>query len=213
MAIPATEVVSLPLIPGLDIEDPNTAAGKIWSDTLALLRDQEGYQRSYYGRHVENWDSVDAHAKFTTQTYYETMVKNITSILDSPVNIIHTNFSPHPPSPAVSSTVTEVVALYFPSTISDSEKSSFEESIQKFKKICEDHAKDYNGFASGWVVEELEHEEIEGKAKVYHCLLGWESVEAHLAFRETQEFQDNIYLMRPSNRKAAKAHHVSFKEA
>ncbi|KAL9610992.1 MAG: hypothetical protein Q9167_004337 [Letrouitia subvulpina] len=219
MAIPATEVVSLPLIPGIDIEDPNTAAGKVWSDTLALLRDQEGYQRSYYGRHVESpnllhflvdWDSIDAHTKFTTQTYYETMVKNITSILDSPVNITHTKFSPHPPSPAANSSVTEVVALYFPSTISDSEKSSFEESIQKFKKICEDHANGYKGFASGWVVEELEHEEMEGKAKVYQCLLGWESVEAHLAFRETQEFQDNIYLMRPSNRKAAKTHHKEY---
>lgn len=54
MAIPATQVASLPLIPGLDIEDPNTAAGKVWSDTLALLRDQEGYQRSYYGRYVES---------------------------------------------------------------------------------------------------------------------------------------------------------------
>lgn len=108
--------------------------------------------------------------------------------------------------------MTEVVALYFPSTISDSEKSSFEENIQKFQKICEDHAEGYKGFASGWVVEELEHGEIEGKARVYHCLLGWESVEAHLAFRETQEFQDNIYLMRPSSRKAAKAHHVNLKE-
>lgn len=51
---PATEIATLPLAAGATIEDPNSSAGKVWQSTLDTVSAQDGYQRAYYGREVEN---------------------------------------------------------------------------------------------------------------------------------------------------------------
>ena len=50
----ATEIATMPLRPGIDTDDPNSAAGKVLNDTFSTLRAQEGYQRAYHGRQIEN---------------------------------------------------------------------------------------------------------------------------------------------------------------
>lgn len=54
MAQPVTEIVRIPLQAGANIEDANSPAGKIMSDTLTILAQQEHYQRAYHGRQLEN---------------------------------------------------------------------------------------------------------------------------------------------------------------
>lgn len=54
MTQPVTEIVRIPLLAGATIEDANSPAGKIMSETLATLAQQEHYQRAYLGRQVEN---------------------------------------------------------------------------------------------------------------------------------------------------------------
>ena len=51
---PATEIATLPLASGAAIEDPNSSAGKVWQSTLDTVSQQDGFQRAYYGREVEN---------------------------------------------------------------------------------------------------------------------------------------------------------------
>ena len=51
---PATELATIPLVSGATIEDADSPAGKIWQSTLGTVSQQEGYQRSYWGREVEN---------------------------------------------------------------------------------------------------------------------------------------------------------------
>lgn len=51
---PATEIAALPLIPGAQIEDPSAPAGAVWKSTIDTLLAQEGFQRAYWGRQVEN---------------------------------------------------------------------------------------------------------------------------------------------------------------
>ena len=53
-----------------------------------------------------------------------------------------------------------------------------------------------SGLAGGWVAEELEDPKSSEKAKVYICLIGWESVDSHMKYRETQSFKDNIHMLR-----------------
>ena len=43
--------------------------------------------------------------------------------------------------------------------------------------------------AGGWIVEDLEHEKAGGKAKGYCVLIGWQSVEKHTEFRDTEAFK------------------------
>ena len=59
MPSPATEVVSFPLPAGAEIKNPDSAAGKVFKDVLGTLFQQEGYQRSYFGRQVENSNTID----------------------------------------------------------------------------------------------------------------------------------------------------------
>ena len=55
---PATEIATLPLITGATIEDPDSSAGKVWQSTLDTVSAQDGFQRAYYGREVENQSVV-----------------------------------------------------------------------------------------------------------------------------------------------------------
>ncbi|KAI4285260.1 MAG: hypothetical protein L6R38_000797 [Xanthoria sp. 2 TBL-2021] len=221
----ATEIATIPLQPGVDLEDPNFAAGKVLENTFSVLREQDGYQRAYHGRQVENpniwqllvdWDSVEAHKKFMTQPYYEPFVKRLMSIIDDDVqSLLHAHLTPHPPSAAVSGTtcpVTEMITHYFSADISKSEQSSFESGMKEFSQCLEEKAEGFKGFAGGWVVEEVEHEGVEGKAKLWLSCAGWQSVEAHMAFRETKDFKDNVHLIRPDFKKAMTVHHTKFTE-
>ncbi|KAL8998362.1 MAG: hypothetical protein Q9169_002575 [Polycauliona sp. 2 TL-2023] len=219
----ATEIATIPLQPGVNIDDVNSTAGKVLQDTFNVLRQQDGYQRAYHGRQVENpnlwqllvdWDSVDAHKNFQSHPSYGPFVKHLMSIVDGDVqSMCHAHLSPHPPSTAVSGTiapVTEMITHYFSAGISQSDQSAFESSVKQFSQVLEEKAEGFTGFASGWVVEEVEHEGVDGKAKSWQSCLGWQSVEAHMAFRETEDFKDNVHLIRPDFNKAMTVHHTTF---
>lgn len=49
-----TEIAFIALQPGATIEDKSSGAGKIWADTLKTVASQDGYQRSFYSRQVED---------------------------------------------------------------------------------------------------------------------------------------------------------------
>ncbi len=52
---------------------------------------------------------------------------------------------------------------------------------------------------------------IFGKGRAYVLALGWDSVDAHMAFRETKEFTDAIVHVREKIKGAA-MYHVKFQE-
>lgn len=74
MAQPVTEIVRIPLQPGASIEDVNSPAGKIMSEILATLAQQEHYQRAYLGRQVENSSIVQLYigmvATYSTESSF-----------------------------------------------------------------------------------------------------------------------------------------------
>lgn len=147
------------------------------------------------------------------QPYYAPFEKHMLSILDGPMDVSHANLTVHPPSSSLNpdaASVVEVVGHYFSAGLSDSDKSSFESNLDQFANVLEDEATGYKGFLGGWVVEELDHPKVEGKAKLWQSLIGWESVDAHMAFRETEAFKSNVHLMRPDGNKASTMHHVRF---
>ena len=52
--IPATELATIPLTSGATIEDADSPAGKVWRATLDTISQQDGFQKVYWGREVEN---------------------------------------------------------------------------------------------------------------------------------------------------------------
>ncbi len=160
-----------------------------------------------------DWDSVQAHKDLIASPTYGPFAKHLMTIIDGHISLSHANFDPHPPSAALSGApVTERFTVYFSADTPEAKIKSFDENVSKFLKVLKENAE--NGFkavAVGWVVEELDHEGVEGKAKALTGVIGWDSVEAHLKFRETPAFKENAGLL-SEGVKAAEIHHVKFHE-
>ncbi|KAK4693665.1 hypothetical protein P7C71_g3776, partial [Lecanoromycetidae sp. Uapishka_2] len=220
MATPATEIATIPLSAGANIEDPSSAAGKVWQATLDTVSQQDGYQRAYYGREVENqsvlqffvdWDSYESHKKFIASPGYGPFAKHLMTIVDGPLSMMHASFTPHPPSAALSHTtspVTEVLTCYF-----NAKDDNYEKNIEKLIAVVKDNTDDFKAGSAGWVLEDVEHESIGSgkKGKAFVAVFGWESVDAHQKFRETQCCKDNIHLVR-DGRCGVEVHHTVFTE-
>ena len=140
-------------------------------------------------------------------TIYMPFAKHLMTIVDGPLTMRHANLTPHPPTAALgaASPVTEVLTCYF-----EKEDEGFQSKFDQLIKAISDNADGFKGASGGWVVEEVEYEGEKGK-KAYVGLSGWESVEAHMAFRETQAFKDNIHLLR-EDPLGFEVHHTKFVE-
>lgn len=164
------------------------------------------------GRRVNSsadWDSVEAHKAFMASREYGPFSTKFGNILESPPQLHHANLDPHPPAPAVSSLrspVTECLTLYFPTSF---DRSGFNSTWPIFKKTLEEKADGFRAVSAGWVVEELELEG--GKYQAWAGFLGWDSVDAHMKYRETEAFKGTIGGLRQGT-KAIKAYHAIFEE-
>lgn len=93
--------------------------------------------------------------------------------------------------------MTEIITVYLPSDYSESDQKTFEDGLKKLISAIENNADTYHGSAGGWAEEEVAIPDANGeKGKVYVCVIGWDSVEAHMAFRENQAFKDNRHHLR-----------------
>ena len=222
MSQSVTEVAFLPLAAGSKIEDPSSPAGAVWKEFHDTVDAEETCQRVYWGRQVENptmlqlcidWDSVEAHFAFNELPLFGPLIKRLVTIIDGKARYHHVRFDPHPPLSVLSgsfSPVTELLTVYFPSSTSADSQKNYEQNFSKFMKGLEEDADGYRGYASGWVREEVEHESLEGKGKAYFAAIGWDSVEKHLACRETEKFKANRGLLRTEGVKGLEMHHVKF---
>jgi len=137
------------------------------------------------------------------------MLQRFDSILASAPQLNHVEFaSPGSQKVALGAPVTELITLYTPDR-----SSALENGAQKLAEVLNKDAPGFLAAASGWVVEEVEHEKLDGgKGRAYFMAIGWRSVEDHLAYRETESFRENIGLLR-DNAKAIEMHHVAFVNA
>jgi hypothetical protein len=112
--------------------------------------------------------------------------------MSAPATIHHAHFSP-PFSTVTSEPVVEFLRIYCPA---DVDTAHAEKEWAAFAKEVDGSAEGYIGQSCGWIVEDLEYENIDGKAKGLTAGIAWTSVEAHLNYRETQHFKDNIGRIR-----------------
>lgn len=146
---------------------------------------------------------------------YVPFKKTLGTIMEG-VHLFHVTPTPFPPAILSRAPTIEFCAFFDPAP-------TFLSNIEKFVGILEEKrgeglVKGYYGGSYGGSVEGglVKHSEVlEGKVadgdggKVVVGFLGWESKEAHLAFRETELFKENIGLLRGNNR-GAEVFHVKF---
>lgn len=139
---------------------------------------------------------------------YQPFKSRIMSTVSGPPSIFHVDFCPSGGlTHALSAPVTEKAVFYFESDSGDAAED-WAVSVQEWMaKVQTEGADSAKGFAAG-----LSHEEMEGeggKGKIGVIVIGWPSVEEHMAFRETSVFKDNVGMLRKGV-KGAEMRHVAF---
>ena len=155
-----------------------------------------------------DWESIEHHRKFTADPSYAKFTKRFDSFLNGRPTVYHATVDPPQPAATFSSPIVEMFTAYFPAATKAADKESWQQRFKKFLTIMPE-AKGYKAHATGWVVEEVVHEGVEGKAIAWVTAVGWESVEAHMAFRETELFKKNVELL-SEGPAAAEMHHLDF---
>lgn len=149
---------------------------------------------------MSDWDDVASHKKFRDDPSYGPFVKHMRTILDDKpaVTMHHVELTTRPHYAAVGTATallrsspgaTEITTFYLDPSISSSDAQAYEDALFKFSAEAVEKADGYVSTAGGWIVEDLEHEKVGGKAKGYVILIGWQSVEKHTAFRESEAFK------------------------
>ncbi|KAE9992626.1 hypothetical protein EG327_008369 [Venturia inaequalis] len=155
-----------------------------------------------------DWNSIKSHKDFEQTEAYLPFVQKIGTIMSGPVQMRHAEFRA-PLATAAVAPIVELLTLYFPDHV---DRINVDTTLVEFIQTLVDNAKGFVGYTTGWVAEELEHEKIEGKARAYAVAIGWESLEAHMAYRDTQTFKDNIVKVR-AIAKGLTVYHVEFIKA
>lgn len=146
-----------------------------------------------------DWESMESHEKFINHPSYKPMMADLETLQhgdgifyhahlrsvqnSEPTGLSHLFQSAVPP-------VTELQTFYFSPDLSSSDSSAFQKAFSTFYRDALDKTQGLMCVAGGWVVEELESKEIRGeKAKVFCIIEGWESVEKHTAFRDSEAYK------------------------
>ncbi|KAI9868722.1 MAG: hypothetical protein M1813_004573 [Trichoglossum hirsutum] len=207
MTTPVTQLTVLSLHPNTTVEDPSSEAGKIWTSTLETIAAQPGYKQTYWGRQVEDdsiihlhidWTDISAHQIFLDSQTYKSFSAALSSILDKPPATHHAHLAPHPLTSIFSkkgTPVTELVTFYLPSPLSATAQTDFDSIIAAFSARVTEKAEGSTANAGGWVVEELDRAGV-GKVRAYLVAFGWTAVDAHMKYRETEDFLETIVRVR-----------------
>ncbi|KAK2599521.1 hypothetical protein N8I77_011272 [Diaporthe amygdali] len=192
--------------PGIDVMDDSTPEGqillKIWK---GVTSHPTGPFRVFWGTEVENpanlWGffdfvSVEEHQKFADEIAKD-IVKDFPKILGGHHFTKHFNLAPYPHT-ALRAPVTEILLIWFPSDASQEVRDAATTRLQKFADAISEYA-DIKAINFGWGVENdfpVRDGEEGQKGSVLTAQVGWSSIEAHIQFRETDTFKDNIHLLR-----------------
>nr|POF15300.1 hypothetical protein CFP56_42189 [Quercus suber] len=212
--MPTTEFAIFPLAAGSDIGDPSNHAAVGMKASLDVVARQDGCRQILFGTQVENpgnvelavtWDGIKNHQDFMGGPEYPSLMSNLKGMVAGKGQMHHVDFKPDGAATKVfSAPVTEVATLYF-----DGKPPSDQlENMLKFvAKVEEGAPEGFLGATAGLTHEEIEKDGVKGIGAM--VTVGWQSVDAHMKFRESQLFKDIIELL-GKDHKAGDMHHTAF---
>ena len=217
-----SELVHFTLKPGTDVRSDGAEGKEVLDHVLKTISEQKGCQYLATGATVENhedmdmvvgerslaqhaststdttvteWPDLKHHEDFMAADYYAPFLDKAKSMVTGDAGSLTVNHvHAEPPLSHVTdkAPVVEMLLIYVPLDANDEVPGT----ITRFMDILAKNAQGFVTTAHGWVVEELEKEGLEGRFKAYFVAIGWESVEAHMAYRETEAFKESIPMLR-----------------
>jgi len=212
-----TEIATFPMKAGLNPGNPEDLSSQVLEDTFTTLRTRDGMQQIQFGTHVEdpstlqlaiNWDSIDKHKEFIVDSSYGPFFEKFGKIAGGQGSMVHVDFKPPGAVTKVfSAPVTEMATFYF----EGEPPADYIDGVHKLNQtVTKEEIAGYLGIAVGKTHEEVEKDGVKGHAMV--AAIGWQSVDAHMEFRNTRTFKDIIPLLR-STSKGVEMHHVQFMQS
>ncbi|KAF4996204.1 hypothetical protein FDECE_12546 [Fusarium decemcellulare] len=220
-----TEFSYVTLNDGVTCFDESTEAGKVYANVLATALKQPGARRVYTGLEIENpstlwlfldWESVEHHKNYRKTEEHGPIIESLNPYVDFTKYMNkHITVNPFPPEDVLDKTrspVTEVLLAFFPPDYDVAARATATRRLEEFAGKALKNSPDWRGISYGWSVENdvpvKGDEEKTGAMLV--AFIGWPSVEAHQKFRETEDFKENIGLLREMPRLVKlSAFHVS----
>ncbi|KAL6705321.1 hypothetical protein ACN47E_007131 [Coniothyrium glycines] len=214
-----TEIVYIPLKPDLDLDAGD--ARRVWDASLATIAKQPGLRKLFWGRQIEDkntlqlvqeWDSLASHRAFEASADFpDFLLQMQTHLFAAYPPILHARLLPRDDWTPLRQPVTECVSAYF---AADYPQEAYSADFATFRsEALRIPDAGVRGIVGGWSPEGATHEGLgEGvEGKRFVAFLGWESVEAHRAFRETEAGVGVIGHLRAGT-KGVRVWHVGFKE-
>ncbi|KAG9238799.1 hypothetical protein BJ875DRAFT_449962 [Amylocarpus encephaloides] len=193
---PVTEAATLTLKPGVNV-DGDTEESHAWAGILKTICEQEGFISLTCGAKVEDerslvlmvdWTSHQSHLDFIARPLYQPFMKRVAPLID---NLTMHHYHPSSPSLLASSPVVEIAILFNTTpTYYSTNLTSFRDALRDSK------SEGLTGVEIAEVLEELAKEEGGDKGRTAMLFVGWESVDAHMRFRESETFKNNIATLR-----------------
>ena len=121
--------------------------------------------------------------------------EQLSTLISTPPHLHHITTKPFPPTILDSAPVIEFATFYYI-------EPGFVSNVEKFVKIVEGlKGVGSLGIAYGETIEDVKKHADQGKedvkeGKAVVLLIGWESKELHMKFRETDTFKENIHYLR-----------------
>lgn len=202
-----TEIVKFNAKPGIDSQAPYTNTDRtteIVTDALKAAKCPEQY---VFGTQVQDqsaaqitseWKGIEDYASFPTDPKFSSFVGSVSSIYGEPREVYHValNRSAFGVEGPATANVVEYAQSYFPaSRITPEFEKQIEEDFLRFDKIVKKDAKGDLGLAFGWTLEELDHDDIEGKARGFVILRGWESMEHFEQLVKGEAFKEAVAIL------------------
>ncbi|KAJ5991243.1 hypothetical protein N7522_011450 [Penicillium canescens] len=193
--------------PSVKPEDPSNEEGYALMEVLRATKHQNGHQSSSWGRTVEDTNTIvwvvdwtDARCSTDTDLLAPFLDPSNTQ---TPASIYVTLIPPVRCTATLTmNPVTELCALPFASELSVSETKQLNTDLINFRRALVDQLPQQAGpksWAMGHVdrPSKLPHAKSpDGKAVVYFLAVGWDSVDAHVRAKETENFAEAIRPIR-----------------
>ncbi|KAM3067681.1 hypothetical protein ACMFMG_000005 [Clarireedia jacksonii] len=210
---PVTEICRITLKPNVDISE-GSESYKIWREALDTVASQDGFVWSYYGTQLEaknevvwciDWTSISAHRAFEASSAYQPFRENLAVIMEDAVIFHIYEIS----QPLLSPAVMEIATFYGTDEVFMHGLQEFKEAVGKLKEL----PKGYLGWMDwGSSLEMVRHREEEEQGRAVVLMLGWRSMEDHMAFTGTDDFKSVIEHLKKGTT-GVEMCHVPFKDA
>ncbi|GAQ07071.1 hypothetical protein ALT_4392 [Aspergillus lentulus] len=224
MVVPVTEFVIFKLKSSVKPEDHSNEEGASLCKIFSATKQQSGHQSSAWGRTVED-ENVVVWAVVWEDSHAKCQADLLTPYLepDSKVLSFYTTLTPSPSETETFTTnpVTELATMTFPSSLNPEEHKKLNSDLINLRVALTEKL-DEKSRANSWAMAQVHRpgtfqhpKSPSGEAFVYLLAVGWESVDAHMAARETKEFEESIKPIREKMLPAVEGlgmKHVSFKK-